>query len=131
MFNNKTVSIVISTYKEKDSIKTFIDKCYETGLVDEVIVVNNNAEQGTDQEVELTKAKLFYENKQGYGYGYRKGLNSATGDYIIMTEADGTFTPSDFEKLLIHGKTFPFVLGSRTASHSIIKGIKYFVRIID
>ena len=40
MFNNKTVSIVISTYKEKNSIKTFIDKCYETGLVDEVIVVN-------------------------------------------------------------------------------------------
>ena len=122
MFNKKNVSVVISTYREKNSIRSFIDKCYETGYVDEVIVVNNNAEPGTVEEVAMTNAKLVHEHRQGYGYGYRRGLKEAQGDYIIMTEADGTFCPSDFEKLLIYGKSYPFVIGSRTANHSIIKG---------
>jgi glycosyltransferase involved in cell wall biosynthesis len=87
-----------------------------------VIVVNNNAEEGTDDEVKETNAKLFYETRQGYGYGYSKGLEKARGDLIIMTEADGTFEPNDFLKLLIYSDDFPVVFGTRTSSHAIGSG---------
>ncbi len=122
MYRGKRVSVIISTYQEKSSIRQFIDSCFETGFVDEVIVVNNNAEERTDDEVKKTKAKLIYETKQGYGYGYRRGLREATGDYIIMTEADGTFSARDLEKLLIYAQDFPVVLCTRTATYAILEG---------
>jgi len=122
MYKNKKVSVVISTYREKDSIKEFIKSCFNTGLVDEVIVVNNNAEIGTNEEVEKSNAQLINETKQGYGFGYRKGLENASGDLIIMTEADGTFVADDFEKLLIYSNDYDVVFCTRTATHAILEG---------
>lgn len=122
MYRNKTVSVVISTYREKNSIRSFIDDCFTTNFVDEVIVVNNNAEEGTDEEVRKTNAILLYEKKQGYGNGYRKGLENASGDLIIMTEADGTFLAHDFEKMLLYSEDYDIILCTRTATHAILDG---------
>lgn len=123
MYNNKTVSVVFSTYREKNSIKDVIQSFFKTGFVDEVIVVNNNAEPGTDEEVKKTKARLIYETKQGYGYGYQTGIKNAKGDYIILCEPDGTYLGEDIEKLLIYAKQgFAAVLGSRTGQSISISG---------
>jgi glycosyltransferase involved in cell wall biosynthesis len=122
MYDDKKISVVISTFNEKESIREFINACFKYGYADEVIVVNNNAVEGTDSEVSQTKAKMIYEKKQGYGFGYRKGLKEAKGDYIIMTEGDGTFNPKDFMRLIVYARDFDIVLGSRTANHSIIEG---------
>ncbi len=122
MYQGKKVSVVISTYQEKNSIKKFVNDCFSTQLVDEVIVVNNNAEIGTNDEVKQTKATLIHESKQGYGHGYQRGLREASGDLIIMTEADGTFTAHDFEKLLVFSKDFPVIFCTRTATHAIHDG---------
>ncbi len=122
MWKKKKVSLVFSTYREKKSIRKYIDDVFKTGLVDEVIVVNNNAESGTDEEVKKTKAKLFYEKRQGFGAGYRTALNHATGDLIIMSEADGTFIAKDIEKLLVYSDEFPVVLGTRTTNATILDG---------
>ena len=86
MYNNKSISVVISTFKERLSIRKFVEEVEGLGVIDEVIVVNNNAEEGTDDEVKETNAKLFYETRQGYGYGYSKGLEKARGDLIIMSD---------------------------------------------
>ena len=42
MYNNYTVSIVIPTFNEKDSIKKFINEVEELGIFEEIVVVNNN-----------------------------------------------------------------------------------------
>lgn len=122
MWNGKKVSVVISTYKEKGSIRRYIDDVFKTKLVDEFVVVNNNAEPGTDEEVKKTKAKLFYEKRPGFGAGYRAALSHATGDIIIMSEADGTFFAKDIEKLLIYSDEFEVVIGTRTTSATILEG---------
>lgn len=114
MYNKKYVSVVLATYREKNSIKQVIDDFYATGYVDEVIVVNNNAENGTDKEVNKTQAKLIYEKKQGHGYALLCGIRKATGDYVILCEADGTYLPKDIKKFLAYGEDFPVVLGTRT-----------------
>jgi len=85
-------------------------------------VVNNNAETGTDEEVRKTKARLVYETKQGYGWGYQKGIQEAKGDYIILSEPDGTYVGRDVEKFLAYAKEFPVVLGSRTNQSTILEG---------
>ena len=45
MWNGKTVSVVLMTYAERDSIRAVIEGFFATGLVDEVLVVDNNAER--------------------------------------------------------------------------------------
>jgi glycosyltransferase involved in cell wall biosynthesis len=56
MWNGQRVSVVLMTYAERDSIRSVIEGFYDTGVVDEVLVVNNNAEEGTVEEV--IEAKL-------------------------------------------------------------------------
>lgn len=122
MWKGKTTSVVFSTYNEKDSIRQSINDFFATGLVDEVIVVNNNAATGTDEEVRKTKARLVYETRQGYGWGYRRGLAEAKGDLIITSEPDGTFVGKDILKLLQYSDDFDVVFGTRTTSAMILSG---------
>jgi len=116
MWKGKKVSVVFSTYNEKDSIRKFINGIFATGYVDEIIVVDNNAVKGTKEEILKTKAKYFYEPRQGFGWGYRRALHESKGDLIIMSEPDGTFDPNDVVKFLAYSDNFPVVFGTRTTS---------------
>lgn len=123
MYNNKIVSVVFATYKEKDSVKAVIEDFFATGFVDEIVVVSNNAENGTDEEVKKTKARLIREPRQGYGHTYQTGIKEARGDYIILCEPDGTFIGSDLERFLVYAKSgFDVVLGSRTGQNTLLSG---------
>jgi len=119
MWNNKRVSVVLATYKERNSICAVIEDFFSTGVVDEIVVVNNNAEPGTDEEVKKTRARLVYEPRQGYGYAFRKGIAEATGDYIVLCEPDYTYTGKDLEKFLAYAKDFDAVFGTRTNRSTI------------
>ncbi|MDD5192066.1 MAG: glycosyltransferase family 2 protein [Candidatus Nanoarchaeia archaeon] len=121
MWKKQKVSVVFSTYNEKDSIKKSIEEFFNTDYVDEIIVVNNNAVKGTSEEIAKTKAIEIFEKRQGYGWGYRRGLNEATGDLIIMSEPDGTFFGKDILKLLAYSDDFDVVFGTRTRDVLILE----------
>lgn len=114
MWNDQTVSVVLMTYAERFSIHDVIARFYATGLVDEVIVVDNNAEDGTAEEVRRTPARLVVEPQQGYGHATRRGLLEASGDLVVVTEPDGTFLPEDIIKLLVYSDECDAVFGTRT-----------------
>lgn len=120
MYNGKTVSVVTSTYREKDSIRKCVEDFFATGYVDEFVVVNNNAAPGTDDEVLATRAKLVHESKQGYGFGFQRALAESTGDLIVMVEPDGTFDARDLIKLLVYAEDMDVVQGSRTNATTIL-----------
>ena len=115
MYKSKKVSVVIGTYNEAGSIRSVIQGFFATGVVDEVVVVDNNALGNTREEIEKTKAKRIVEKKQGYGFAYMRGLSEVTGDLIVMTEADGTFEPEDIHKFLLYSDDFSVVFGTRTS----------------
>jgi glycosyltransferase involved in cell wall biosynthesis len=105
MWKDKTVSVALMTYAERDSIREVIEGFFATGLVDEVLVVDNNAELGTREEVERTRARLVHEPRQGYGSATRRGLTEARGDLIVLAEPDGTFLPEDLTtSCSVHGR---------------------------
>lgn len=114
MWKDKKVSVILPTYNEKDSIKQVIDDFFNTGFVDEVVVVNNNAVEGTDEEVKKTKAVQVFEPKQGYGYAIWSGFKKAKGDLLVLCEPDGTFEARDILKLLAYSQDFDAVWGTRT-----------------
>lgn len=122
MWNGKTVSVVLMTYAERDSIRAVIERFFETGFVDEVLVVDNNAEPGTTDEVAKTEARIVHEPKQGYGHASRRGLLEATGDLVVLAEPDGTFLPADIAKLLVYSDECDVVLGTRTTREMIWDG---------
>lgn len=122
MWKGKKVSVVFSTYNEKDSIRKCIEDFFKTGYVDEVIAVDNNAVEGTKEEIKKTKARYFLEEKQGFGFGYQRALKEAKGDIIIMTEPDGTFDPNDIIKFLAYSDNIDVIFGTRTTSMMIGEG---------
>jgi glycosyltransferase involved in cell wall biosynthesis len=130
MWNGKTVSVVLMTYAERDSIRDVIEGFLDTGMVDEVLVVDNNAQDGTTEEVRQTAARLVREPSQGYGHATRRGLLEASGDLVVLAEPDGTFRPEDISKLLVYSKECEVVLGTRTTRELIWAGanMNWFLR---
>ena len=130
MWQDRRVSVVLMTYAERDSIRSVIEGFYETGVVDEVLVVNNNAQEGTVDEVERTPAHQVFESRQGYGHASRRGLQEAEGDLIVLAEPDGTFIPSDIFKLLVFSDHCDAVFGTRTTRELIWHGanMEWFLR---
>src|SRR5687768_1390784 len=119
MYGSKRVSIVLPAYNEEHSIRAAVDDFFATGVVDEVLVIDNNSRDGTFAEASLTKARVIKESKQGYGNALRRGLREATGDLIIMAEPDGTFVARDILKLLAYSEDFDMVCGTRTTRELI------------
>lgn len=122
MWQAKKVSVVLPTYREKSSIRSSIESFDSTGYIDEIIVVDNNAEEGTRDEVLKTRARLVFEKRQGYGLAIRKGIKSTNTDLIIIAEPDGSFDGRDVLKLLVYSDDFEMVFGSRTHRPLIQKG---------
>ena len=122
MWKGQSLTVILPTYNEKDSIAACITELYATGYVDEVLVVNNNAAPGTSEEVAKTRAREVHEKAQGYGNAIRRGFREAQGDLVIVCEPDGTFFGKDVVKLLAFSDDFDVVYGTRTSEEFIWTG---------
>jgi glycosyltransferase involved in cell wall biosynthesis len=119
MYQNRKISVILPTYREKDSIRRVISDFESLGLVDEILVINNNAIEGTSDEVRQTSALEIREPLQGYGAAIRRGFAEATGDLIVVCEPDGTFNAADLHKFLVYSEDVDIVYGSRTVRNFI------------
>lgn len=122
MWRGQKVSVIFPTYNEKDSIRAVVEDFLACEHVDEVVVVNNNAAAGTDEEVQKTRARLIHESRQGYGHAIWRGLKEATGDLLIIAEPDGTFSGHDVYKMLAYSDDVPVVFGTRTSREFVWEG---------
>lgn len=83
MYKGRSLTLVLPTYNEKDSIVAIIEGFEATGVVDEILVVNNAAE-GTSEQVAPTSAVEIMESRQGYRSAIVAGLGKASGDLICI-----------------------------------------------
>jgi glycosyltransferase involved in cell wall biosynthesis len=104
MYQNRKISVILPTYREKDSIRRVISDFESLGVVDEILVINNKAIEGTSDEVRQTSALEIREPLQGYGAAIRRGFAEATGDLIVVCEPDGTFNAADLHKFLVYSE---------------------------
>ncbi|HEY1015586.1 MAG TPA: glycosyltransferase family 2 protein [Herpetosiphonaceae bacterium] len=119
MHGSKTVSVVFPAYNEENYIRQAVEDFFIAGVVDEVVVVNNNSRDRTAEEAAKTAARVVLETKQGYGNALQRGLREATGDIIILAEPDSTFVGRDVLKLLAYADDFEMVCGTRTTRELI------------
>jgi glycosyltransferase involved in cell wall biosynthesis len=119
MYQSRTVTVVFPAYNEEKYIRAAVDDFFVPGVVDEVIVVDNNSRDRTAEEARQTRARVVHEPAQGYGNALQRGLREATGDLVIMAEPDGTFVGRDVLKLLAYADDFDMVCGTRTTRELI------------
>lgn len=67
--------------------------------VDEVVIVDNNSTDKTARIGEEMGARVFREEKQGYGYAYHRGFAEAKGDIFITMDGDGTYPVEEMQRL--------------------------------
>lgn len=114
------VSFVIPALNEEGivgkTIKSIpVTEIEEAGYEVEIIVINNNSTDNTEQEAKDAGATVFLETKRGYGNAYKRGFKEATGDIIIMGDADGTYPleqSMEFINYIVEDNC-DFVIGSR------------------
>lgn len=96
----KTVSVVMPTINECQNIKEVIPKLPE--FVDEIVVVDGCSTDGTIDEIRKYRkdAKIFIEKAKGKGIALRRGFKEASGDIIIMMDADGSHNPKELPMLV-------------------------------
>tara|TARA_Y100000591_G_C21766321_1_gene663016 strand:- start:404 stop:1090 length:687 start_codon:yes stop_codon:yes gene_type:complete len=115
------LSIIIPCFNESNTIKKIIEKVNEQEtFIKEIIVIDDCSTDGTKEilnSIKDTKINILISNDKNYGKGYsiKKGIEAATGDLILIQDADLEYDPNDYEKLIkpiIYGEA-DVVYGSR------------------
>ena len=102
----KKVSIIIPVFNEKNTIKLLLEKVQNanfSGLEKEIIMVDDCSNDGTTEILkELSKQYkvFFHEKNQGKGAAIRTAIKEATGDFVVIQDADLEYLPDDYDKLL-------------------------------
>jgi glycosyltransferase involved in cell wall biosynthesis len=100
------LSVVIPCYNEVASIEAVIDDVLGVALPDlEIIVVDDGSSDGTVEvlrdKVEPRIARvLYHEHNRGKGAALRTGFAAATGDIVLVQDADREYDPQDYHRLL-------------------------------
>ena len=127
------LSIIVPAYNEKNTIKEILSTILRAdalGLDKEIIVVDDFSSDGTreilKESEKLNKYKIFYHDRnKGKGAALREGFGRATGDFIIVQDADLEYDPDEYGSMLqplLDGKA-DVVYGSRfmgAAPHRVL-----------
>ena len=112
------ISILIPVYNEKDSLLEVIKRveAVNFGLEKEIILVDDYSTDGTRELYPKINHKvILHEKNMGKGAALKTALKDATGDIIIIQDADLEYNPQDYTEIvnLIKNDVYDVVYGSR------------------
>lgn len=130
------VSVVIPAYNEEGSIEQVIGQACtaldDAGAEYEIIVVDDASIDTTGSSAREAGAKVIRNLRNlGYGESLRRGIGVAQYEYVVITDADGTYPLDRIPELLRHlDEGFDMVVGARHGKHyegSVVKSISRWV----
>ena len=139
------LSIIISAYNEEKTIGQLLEKVVKANthkIKKEIIIIDDYSKDNTVKEILQFKKRakkkpgiesiklIRHKKNQGKGYAIRTGIKHATGDIIIIQDADLEYNPNEYYRLIkpiLDGKT-KVVYGSRRLKKSNkTAGFFYFI----
>lgn len=116
---SRAVSVVIPAYNEgahvADQVRDVDRVLATTGWTYEILVVDDGSQDRTAEEAAKTTAHVLRRvRNRGYGASLKAGIRRARYDYILITDADGTYPVSAIPAMLAAAERNAMVVGART-----------------
>lgn len=114
------LSVVIPVYNERNTLETLLRRVRETGITSQIILVDDCSTDGTRELLESWQDEpdltvVMHARNQGKGAALQTGFSRATGDVVIVQDADLEYDPCEYLRLIqpiVEGQA-DVVFGSR------------------
>jgi glycosyltransferase involved in cell wall biosynthesis len=115
------LSVVMPVFNEKETIREILAQVRGVNMVSQIVVVDDFSTDGTREILQDEAARdetltlVLHDRNRGKGAGVRSGIERATGDIIIIQDADLEYDPRDYPALIrpiVEGRV-KVVYGSR------------------
>jgi len=101
------LSVIIPCYNEENTLKSILDKVSNQNFIEKEIIViddfstDNSRKILANYQQDQENVKIIYNlQNKGKGYSIRQGLKLATGDIILIQDADLEYSPDDYKNLI-------------------------------
>ncbi len=114
------LSVIMPVYNEEATLQEILKQIRAVGLAHEIIIVDDGSTDGSRDLLKLEEGQpgtivIYHERNQGKGAAVRTGFDRATGDILLIQDADLEYDPRDYPTLLrpIEEGRVKVVYGSR------------------
>ncbi len=130
--NNPKLTIIIPAYNEINTIQNLIDKVSNLKIDKQIILIDDNSEDGTSEIIKKNSNKLdkiiIHNKNMGKGAAIKSAQKFIEGKYVVIQDADLEYDPNDLYSLLdeIEKNRYKVVYGSRVLKNPLNKKSQNF-----